>query len=184
MQLIESKSNKFYHFYPNIVTVVATRFENKINLMPVAWNSGVSSNPRYFAVMIAKKRYTYELIKKSQKFSANFLSWDYLKLVDNIGSVSGREVDKISKFNIPVQEGRNDGIVILPISYAVYECKVVKDEEIGDHNLIIGEVLTVHINPDVFDENERPILNKVSPIFYFGKNRYVKLVPSEEVEFE
>jgi len=184
MALIESKSNKFYHFYPNIVTVVVVKFGNEVNLMPVAWNSGVSLDPRYFAVMISKKRYTYELIKKSRRFSSNFLNWEYVKLVNEIGSVSGREVNKVSKFNIPLQKGKNEEILILPISYASYECEVVKDEEIGDHNLIIGKVLTAYIDSDVFDEKERPILTKVSPIFYLGKSKYIKLVPSEEIDLD
>lgn len=170
-----SNTSKFYHFYPNIVCVVVVAYENKINAMPVAWSSGVSSNPRYFSVMISKKRYTYGLISKAKKFSVNFLDWKYLDLVDKLGSFSGRDIDKIKEFNIPIEKGIEEGVFYIPFSYSVYECRLVKNEELGDHNFIVGEVINIWIDESVFDENEKPVLEKVSPIFYLGSGEYVRL---------
>ncbi|MFN4244708.1 MAG: flavin reductase family protein [Brevinematia bacterium] len=177
--LKESKKNKFYHFYPNIVCVVVSGFENKVNAMPVAWSSGISSNPRYFGVMIAKKRFTYKLIQKSNKFSVNFLDWKYLDIVVKLGSTSGETTDKIREFNIPIEKGKSENMFFIPLSYAVYECKVIKDDEIGDHNLIIGEIERVLIDETVFDDDEKPILKKIKPIFYMGSGEFVKLEVSD-----
>lgn len=182
--LKESKKNKFYHFYPNIVCVVMVEFNGKVNAMPVAWSTGISSNPRYFMVSISKKRYTYELLSKSKKFSVNFLEWKYLDLVNKLGEYSGKEIDKIKEFNIPISKGKNEGIYYIPISYAVYECNLIKDEELGDHNLIVGEIINVMIDEEKFDENEKPILEKVNPIFYLGSGEYVKLNVIEKLKEE
>ena len=180
--LKESNKNKFYHFYPNIVCVVMSEFDNRINAMPVAWSSGISSNPRYFGVLIAKKRFTYTIIEKSKKFSVNFLDWKYLDTVVKLGSTSGEEIDKIKEFNIPIEKGKE--VYFIPLSYVVYECTVIKDEEIGDHNLIIGKIERVLIDEEVFDENEKPILEKVKPIFYMGSGEFVKLEISEKFKEE
>ncbi len=179
MGLLVDISKKFYHFYPSVVAVIVTSHDKKVNAMPAAWNGGVSFDPKYFYFSVSKKRYTYELLSKSSIFSVNFLDWKYLELVHNLGSVSGRDVDKISMFNVPLQKGILENSFIIPVSYASYECKVIFDKEFGDHNLVVGEVLKVYMDPQLFTEDEKPDLSKVTPIFYLGSGCYVKLSLSE-----
>ncbi|MGC8869474.1 MAG: flavin reductase family protein [Brevinematia bacterium] len=173
--LVRNDKTKFYHFYPNNVCVVVSSFGGKINAMPVVWSVGISFNPRYFAVLVSKKRYTYEIVSKSKKFTANFLDWRYVDLVNKLGSCSGREVDKIKEFQIKLIDGSSEGFYVMLDAYVSYECNVIKDEEVGDHNLIVGEVINVWYNPELFDSEEKPNLEKVSPIFYLGGGEFVKL---------
>lgn len=173
--LVRSDKSKFYHFYPQNVCVVVSSHNKRINAMPVAWSTGLSFSPRYFAIVVSKKRYTYELISKSGKFTANFLDWKYLNLVNKLGSCSGREIDKIKEFRVDMIKGSSEDFYIIANSYVAYECNVIKDEEIGDHNLIIGEVINVWYEPELFDSDEKPNLEKVSPIFYLGSGEFVKL---------
>lgn len=182
--LVKSNKSKFYHFYPHNVCIVVVSYNQSINAMPVAWFTGVSFNPRYFAVAISKRRYTYELISKSKRFTANFLDWKYLDLVNNLGSCSGREVNKIEKFNVNLVKGSEEGFYILKDSYVSYECNVIKDDEVGDHNLIIGEVMNVWYEPELFDNEEKPDLTKVNPVFYLGSGEFVKLSLSEKFKEE
>lgn len=177
-------SRKFCHFYPNMVCVVVSSFQGRTNGMPAAWTTGVSSSPRRFSIMISRKRYTYEIISKSRKFSVNFLDWKHLDIVVNLGSCSGREMDKMKRFGIPLEKGELEGVFYIPLAYAVYECELVMDKEVGDHNILVGEVVNVLVDREVFDENERPILGKVNPIFYLGNGEYVKLAVSERYEEE
>ncbi|MEN2998579.1 MAG: flavin reductase family protein [Brevinematia bacterium] len=170
------KSDKgFYSFFPSVVCVIVTSFQGRTNAMPAAWTTISSINPRYFSVMISKRRFTYELLSRSKSFSVNFLDWKHLDIVDKLGFYSGRDVDKIEKFNIPLERGILDGVFYIPLSFAVYECKLVKDEEVGDHNLIVGEVMNVLVDDDVFDSSGNYIPDKVSPILYVAGEGYIKL---------
>lgn len=177
-KIIERDINKagFYHFYPTTVAIVLVKYEHKINGMAVAWNCAFSFQPPLFGVAIAPKRYSYELIKKSKEFSVNFLPSEYSYVVAGFGRLSGRDFNKIQKLNVEVEDSLVIKTPVLKISYSAYECKVVNEFEVGDHILVIGEVVAVHYLKSMFDTPKKtPDFTKIKPILYLGKDIYFKI---------
>jgi flavin reductase (DIM6/NTAB) family NADH-FMN oxidoreductase RutF len=62
---------------------------------------------------------------------------------------------------------------VLRLAYAAYECRLVDDITLGDHHLLIGEVVAVHWEKKAFMEDGSLDISRVSPVMYLGNEHYV-----------
>lgn len=164
---------KFYYLYPQTVAVIGV----DRNLMPAAWHTPVSAKPPLYGILISPKRYTYELLKKEKGFTVNFLMHDQAPCIALIGSTSGRDIDKIERFKIAATRAPNVNGMIMEASYAAYECEKKDMHEYGDHFLIVGLIISIHVAQDTLSRKETLDERKVSPALYFGKDRYLTIDP-------
>ncbi|RLG75308.1 MAG: flavin reductase family protein [Thermoprotei archaeon] len=147
-----------YILHPRPVTIVASKFKNKLSAMAASWTMPVSRKPPVVAVAIAKNRFTYELIIKSKEFSLNLLPKEYLEKIQFLGTVSGREfVNKIEAANLTMASAKRIGSPIILESLAILECILRKDIESGDHNIIVGEIIEVYARKEFNILNEETI---------------------------
>lgn len=163
---------KLYFSYPMNVALITTKLKNKINVMPASWQTLLSYSPPIFGALISPKRYTYQLIKKSNNFTANFVESKYSGLVTKLGAVSGGEVDKVSKFNIGFIKSATVKTPVLKIAYASFECKIIKKIKCGDHFLIMGRILNIRFRKNAFNENGILKTGRIKPLLYLGNNQY------------
>lgn len=163
----------YYHHYPRVAAIVTAQAKGKENAMAVAWHTSISFEPPLYGVAIAPKRFTYQLIIDSREFGVNFLPFAKAELVAAVGGSGGWEVDKFRQFGIAREKPVKTQVPILKDAYAAYECKLVDDRLYGDHRLLVGEIVVVHLLEGVFTPEETLDLAKVSPILYLGSERYV-----------
>lgn len=52
------------------------------------------------------------------------------------------------------------------------ECRVVNDFEIGDHRLVIGEVLEAYVKAEALEEGGLRALNRARPLLHIGKSLF------------
>lgn len=171
----------FYQFYPCVVPLIGSRYDGKTDLMPAAWQAGLSKDPMVYCVSISPKRYTHKLISSSRVFSVNFIDFKYLKLLVRLGSVSGRDVDKIKDAGIELKPSERLDVPVMKISYAAYECSVKEIVKAGDHDLFIGEIVYIHEVDNLHTEAGTLNYNIIQPILYLGKDTYVTIDPSTVV---
>jgi flavin reductase (DIM6/NTAB) family NADH-FMN oxidoreductase RutF len=67
--------------------------------------------------------------------------------------------------------------LIMSSAYATYECEKYGMHEYGDHYLLVGRILLIHIAEDVLQARELVDEKKVRPALYFGKDRYLTIDP-------
>ncbi len=170
--------SEFNQFYPCVVPLIGSRYEGKSNFMPAAWQTGLSKDPMTYCVSIAPKRYTHSLIKSSGVFSVNFIDFQYLKLLVRLGSISGRDVDKIKDTGIELKQSLKLDVPVFKSAYAVYECSVQDIVKAGDHDLFIGKILSVYETDEARNESGTINYNAVKPILYLGKDTYAAMDPS------
>lgn len=164
---------KYYHHYPRTAVIITSSADGKGNAMAVAWHMPVSFKPPLFAISVSPKRYTYQQIVKSKEFAVNFVSAADEALIAAVGGSKGAEVDKFAAFNIATEKPIQTGAPILKAAYAAYECRLVDDHTFGDHQLLVGEIVAVHILDEAFDEDGVLRLEKVTPSLYMGAERYI-----------
>ncbi len=163
----------FYQHYPRVAVVVTAQAEGKTGAMAAAWHTSISFTPPLYGVSIAPKRFTYQLIAGSKEFGVNFLPFEAAELVASVGGSSGLEIDKFQRFNIARDKPVKTTVPILEAAYAAYECKLVDDRGYGDHQLLVGEIVAVHLMKEVFTPEETLDLNQVSPTLYLGHDLYL-----------
>lgn len=128
------------------VYVVTTKYENKLNGCTVVWCAQLSFQPLLVSVIIAKARYTLELINKSKVFAINILGQNHLEIAKHFGFQSGRKVDKFANLGY---ETKITGAPILRDAIAYLDCKLWASYEGGDHTIFVGEVVAGGISPAI-----------------------------------
>jgi len=173
------KPVKYYYHYPTVVAIVVTKFEDRVNLMSVAWHTQISFDPPLYGILISPKRFTHKLLKKSKEFTLNFLEYEDYEIAAFVGRSSGRDVDKVSAFDIELSEGRLVNVPIISRAYAAYECETVDIRDYGDHTLFVGRILGVHYREDAFENN----LPDVNTLLYLGSDTYTTVDTQERVKY-
>ena len=97
INLKELKGNPFSMIGSQWMLVTAER-EGKVNTMTASWGGlGVIWNKNVAYVFIRPQRYTKEFMDSADTFSLSFYDEKYKKELGYLGSVSGRDEDKILK---------------------------------------------------------------------------------------
>jgi len=167
------KIGKFYYLFPQTVAVIGVGQ----NLMPAAWHTPISADPPLHGVLVSPKRYTFELLKKEKGFTVNFLMHDQAQCIAKLGSTSGRDIDKLEQFNIAANRAQKVNGMIMQSSYAAYECEKSDMHEYGDHFLVVGRIISIHIPDELLREEQTVDEKRVLPALYFGKDRYLTTDP-------
>lgn len=132
--------------FPRPVLLVCTvDGKGKENVMPASFSMPVSFNPKFLAVSISPNRYTFVCLKETGEFTANVATAGLFEQVKYCGSVSGRDVDKLSCSGLrrePSVKVRPPTLADCPISL---ECVVEDMREFGDHHIVVGRVVHEHI---------------------------------------
>jgi len=133
---------KFYYLlHPRPVAAIGSGSikNNEINFMASSWITPISEEPPMVGFASYKENYTNVLIEKYKQFSVNII--EDIDLLWKIGTTSGREVNKVEKFNIKVIPGKKLDVPIIENSLGFMECKLINSVEVGEDMFYIGEVV-------------------------------------------
>ena len=172
-KVISEGVGAFYQHYPKVAAIVTAQAGGKENAMTVDWHTSLSFNPPLYGICIAPERLAYRLIIASKEFGINFLPFETVDLVHLVGSTGGQQMDKFKRFNITRDQPIKTKVPILQAAYAAYECQLVDDRDYGDHRLLVGEIVAVHLSPEAFTPEKTLDLDKVSPVLYLGHELYL-----------
>ncbi|MBP2033608.1 flavin reductase (DIM6/NTAB) family NADH-FMN oxidoreductase RutF [Clostridium algifaecis] len=88
--------------------LITAEDNNKVNTMTASWGGfGVMFDKNVAYIVIRPQRYTRKFVDNSDTFSLTFLDKTFKKQLAYIGTVSGRDEDKISKANLTIQHENN-----------------------------------------------------------------------------
>jgi len=138
----------------------------KPNMMTAAWVGVSCSRPRCVTISLRKATYTYGNIMTNKAFTVNIPSEKHLEAVKYFGSVSGRDVDKLSEIGYTAVPGDSVYAPYLKESAISLECKVLHTLEVGLHTMFIGEIRDVKADPSVLDEQKRLKAEALQPVFF------------------
>ena len=158
----------FRPVYPSPAALVTSVSEDgRPNIITLGEVFNISiSDPVILGIAIAKPRYSHGLISASREYVVNLATADMVEIVDKCGSVSGRDVDKFAEFGltpVPAEKVRPPLIAECPVSV---ECRVLAIQEVGDHDLFLGQALVEHVAEAALDENGGILVDKLDPLCY------------------
>ncbi len=130
---------------PNPVTVVCTQKpDGSTNLATVSWWTYLSFNPSMIAYAMAKTSYSGEMVRENRKVIVTIPGAGIADAVMGCGSTTGRNTDKVSKFNIELANVEGSTIQIPKHSRVAIVCTLKEYHEVGDHYLYICDVEQVY----------------------------------------
>jgi len=110
--------------YPMRVVLITSKSGGKENVMAAAWCFPLSAEPPLFGVSVAKKRFSYGLIREGKAFGINIVGKEMEKGALGAGRGSGRGKDKFTELGMGKEYGKL-GIPLLKDSQASIECRLV-----------------------------------------------------------
>ena len=176
-----------YHLsYPKLTVIITSGTPEHPNAMAVSWHTYLSFNPPLYGVSISPKRYTCELIRQHGDFGVNFLPFELSEKVWLVGSYSGKQFNKIQKFDLEIMKASKINAPILQQSLVALECKVIKEVKTGDHIFFIGEIVYAWVQENILLNAQSGLLDtvKAKQVYYLGEGKFLTTDNSTVVEYE
>ena len=103
----ELTKNPFHMIGKEWMLVTAEK-DGKVNTMTASWGGlGVMWGKNVAFVFIRQTRYTKEFVDNGETFSLSFFGDDQRKMLNYMGTVSGRDADKVSECGLHVSLEEN-----------------------------------------------------------------------------
>ena len=112
--------------------------------LTVSWWTYLSFNPNMIAYAMAKTSYSGEMVRNNRKMILTIPGAEIADAVMGCGSTTGRNTDKVSKFNIELKAVEGSSIQIPVHSRVAIVCSLKEYHEAGDHYLYICDVEQVY----------------------------------------
>ena len=131
---------------PHGVYIVGVKQDAQLNAFTATWLTQVSFKPPLVAFGIRKDSHSFEMIKHGRVFSVNLLGKDQKAIAEHFvkpATVIGEKLKEVR-----YRSGKT-GAPILEDAIAYVECEVREiANELGDHAVIIGEVIDAGVHRD------------------------------------
>ncbi len=158
--------------HPKLVSlIVALREDGRPNAMPAAWVMPVSVEPPLLVVAVSPRRYTYDLLQQNPEFTVNPVPFEMKEVVEYLGSVSGKEEDKLARTGLKLLPPLAGKTPCIEGALACIECSVWAQYPGGDHYLVVGRVKAARVREDVWTGAIYDV-SKAKPLLHLGGDHY------------
>lgn len=165
MAKISFKPGNMLYPLPSVMVSVADNSGNT-NIITVAWAGTVCTNPPMVSISVRPSRYSHHMITETGEFVINLTTKELVYATDYCGVKSGRDVDKWKEMELtpmPSEQVKAPCIAESPVNI---ECRVVRTEQLGSHDMFLAEVVAVHVDDTYMDEKGGFHLADANPIVY------------------
>lgn len=132
--------------------LVTSGHEGRRNIMAAAWSMPVEFTPPRVAIVIDKSTLSRELIAASGVFAICIPGAAAADLTYAVGTSSGREADKFSRFNIASAPGVQTGAPLVAAGCVAWlECRLIPERHTEDaYDTCFAEVVAAAADERVF----------------------------------
>ena len=170
---------------PRPIGWVSTVDENGINnLAPFSFFNAVGEDPPHLMFSTVrtgnKNKDTLNNVLANKQFVVNLVTEETVEQMNRTSQSVDSEVDEFELANLtPI-----DSVFIKPKrvkeSYVHFECEMVHHYFLEDHKnggacIVIGKILTMHINDEILMEGNRINLDKYKPVARLAGSNYSKI---------
>lgn len=172
MAKISFKPGNMLYPLPVVMVSVADK-EGNSDIVTVAWAGTICTNPPMVSISVRPERYSHHMLLETGEFVINLTTKDLAFATDYCGVKSGRDVDKWKEMSLTPVMGKEVKVPCIAESPVNIECKVVKVEKLGSHDMFIAEVVAVQVDDAYMDEKNSFHLSMANPIVYSHGEYYL-----------
>ena len=129
---------------PGPVILLVTRDCGKNNIATLSWTMVTDFTPR-FAITTGEWNHSFKALRKTRECVIAIPAVDMLDKVVGIGTCSGADTDKFSRFGLTAIPGKKIKVPLIGECLANIECRVV--DIIRKHNIVMLEALAAYVDP-------------------------------------
>ena len=135
------------------VTLISSAHAGQHNAMAAAWAMPLDFQPPKVAVVIDKSSHTRSLIDASGHFVLAAPGRKLARAVLQLGSASGREMDKLTAFGLSHTPAEHGGGPLIDGCAAWLECRVLPEPAMAErYDLFLGEVLAAWADDQAYQQ--------------------------------
>lgn len=135
---------------PNPFTLITSLKEDKeTNVMALSWWTYLANSPATICISLGKDGLTHELIDRNNEFGLNVVGEELKENGFKTGITSGRDIDKVKEFNIPLKDAKIISPKVIPNSRLVLECRVNKKIELPNNYIYFAEVVSIDSDENI-----------------------------------
>jgi len=151
---------------PVPAVLITSKKEKSVNVFTAAWVGTACTKPPIITVSIRPERLSYDFIKSTGEFAVNLPTVKLVKTVDFCGVKSGRDIDKIKKCNLTLEDSNFIDVPLIKECPISLECKVKQIIPLGSHELFIAEVLQVNVEKSLIHSDGKIHFEEAELICY------------------
>jgi flavin reductase (DIM6/NTAB) family NADH-FMN oxidoreductase RutF len=125
------------------VVLVTTNDGKKDNIMTISWTMVLDFTP-VFAITTGQWNYSFTALRKTKECVISIPTFDMLDKVVGIGTCSGADTDKFTKFKFTPVKGKIVKAPLIKECLANIECKVV--DIVNKHNIVVLEAVAAYFD--------------------------------------
>jgi flavin reductase (DIM6/NTAB) family NADH-FMN oxidoreductase RutF len=125
------------------VVLITTNDGKKDNIMTISWTMVLDFTP-VFAITTGEWNFSFTALRKKKECVISIPTVDMLDKVVGIGTCSGADTDKFSKFKLTSVKGRIVKAPLIKECLANIECKVV--DIVIKHNIVVLEGVAAYFD--------------------------------------
>ena len=125
------------------VVLVTTGGGTKNNVMTISWTMVLDFTPQ-FAITTGEWNYSFKALTKTGECVIAIPAADMLDKVVGIGTCSGADTDKFTKFKLTPLPAKNVRAPLIRECIANIECKVV--DIVKKHNIVVLEAVAAYVD--------------------------------------
>ncbi len=121
--------------------LITAEKDNKVNTMTASWGGfGFMFDKNIVYIVIRPQRYTKEFVDNADTFSLTFFDKGFKKQLGYLGTVSGRNENKVSKANLTIQH--SDSTPYFEEANIAIICKKIYAQDFKPECFITSELAT------------------------------------------
>ena len=125
------------------VVLVTTHDRKKNNIMTISWTMVLDFTPA-FAICTGEWNHSYAALRKTRQCVIAVPTVDMLDKVVGIGTCSGADTDKFSRFKLTPVRGKRVKAPLIKECLANIECKVT--DIVGRHSIVVLQGLAAWVD--------------------------------------
>ncbi|WP_245650925.1 flavin reductase family protein [Thauera butanivorans] len=134
---------------PGPVVLVTTRHGGKSNIMTISWTMVLDFTPR-FAICTGAWNHSFTALEKTRECVIAIPPADMLDTVIGIGTCSGADTDKFTRFGLTPSKGKHVQAPLIAQCLANIECRVA--EIIAPHGIVVLDGLAAYVDHQKSDQ--------------------------------
>ncbi len=138
IKAVELRINAINQWDKNWFLLTSGSFiERKFNAMTISWGSiGVMWGKPFVQVVVRPSRHTFSFIEKYPDFTVCSFSAEYKKILNLLGSKSGRDMDKINHSGLTPMQSKQVAAPVFAEASLILECRIISKARLTPDHFI------------------------------------------------
>ena len=145
---------------------------DEANIITIAWTGIINSRPPMTYISVRKERHSHDILMKTGEFVINLTTEAILRQTDWCGVRSGRDFDKWKETGLTKEPASVVKCPMIAESPVNLECRVTDVKELGSHDMFMAEIVKVHVDESIIDEDGHFDVVKAGLLAYIHGHYY------------